>query len=147
MYFVLFGTVTCGTVDCAFVWTDTWLDFSRDLVPLAQNSSRVDKCGDCLLATTVLTPNFSKNRCPRPRSMWQPRSLKNSFDNKSGAPPGTTYTRSTPLTPAIPGFQCLIVAKTECHGRRKLDPLSTQAPSSCKHLFPFFESVLSNQEA
>ena len=60
------------------------------------------KCGDCLLATTVRTHNFSNNRCPRPRSMWQPRSLKNSFDCKSGAPPGTTYTRSTPLTPAIP---------------------------------------------
>ena len=34
MYFVLFGTVTCGTVDCTFVRTDAWLDFSRDLVSL-----------------------------------------------------------------------------------------------------------------
>ena len=26
--------VTCGTVDCTFVRTDAWLDFSRDLVSL-----------------------------------------------------------------------------------------------------------------
>ena len=38
-----------------------------------------------------------------------------------------------------PGFQCPIVAKTECHGLRKLHPPSSEAPSSCKHLFPFFE--------
>ena len=60
------------------------------------------KCGDCSLATTARTPSFSQNRCPRPRSMWQPRSLRNFFDNKSGAPPATTWTRSIPLTPAIP---------------------------------------------
>ena len=102
MYFVLLGTVTCGTVDCAFVRTDAWLDFSRDLVSLWPKTRGRSKCGDCLLVTTVRTPSFSENRCPRPRSMWQPRSLKNSLDNKSGAPPGTTYTRSTPLTPAIP---------------------------------------------
>ena len=58
--------------------------------------------GDCLLATTVRTPNSSKNSCPRPRSMWQPRSLKTFFDSQTGAHPGTTFTRSTPLTPAIP---------------------------------------------
>ena len=77
------------------------------------------------------------------------------LDNKSGAPPGTTSTRSTPLTPAIPTrsmarvlvFQFLIVAKAEGHGLRKLDPLCAQAPSSCEHLFPLFESILSNQEA
>ena len=44
------------------------------------------------------------------------------------------------------GLQCLIVAKTEGHGLSKLDPLRTQVPSSCKHLFPLIESVLSNQE-
>ena len=72
-------------------------------VPVAQNSLRVkNKCGECLLSTTVRIPNFSKNRCPRARSMWQPRSFKNSSDSRSGAPPGTTYTRNIPLTPAIP---------------------------------------------
>ena len=60
-------------------------------------------CGDCSLVTTARTPSFSKKkRCPRPRPMWQPRSLENSFDNKSSALPGTTYTRNSTLTPAIP---------------------------------------------
>ena len=103
MYFVLSRAVACGTVDCTFVRTDAWLDFSRDLVSLWPKLVKGrSKCGDCSLVTTVRTPSFSKNRCPRPRSMWQPRFLRNSFDNKSGAPPGTTCTRSTPLTPAIP---------------------------------------------
>ena len=60
-----------------------------------------------------------KNICPRPRSLWQPKSFNNSFDNKSGAPPGTTCTRSTLLAPGNSnkeyghclGFQCLIVIK------------------------------------
>ena len=34
MYFVLSGGVTHGTVDCTFVRTDAWLNFSRDLVSL-----------------------------------------------------------------------------------------------------------------
>ena len=34
MYFVLSRAVTCGTVDCTFVRTDAWLDFSQDLVSL-----------------------------------------------------------------------------------------------------------------
>ena len=34
MYFVLSRSVTCRTVDCTFVRTDAWLDFSRDLVSL-----------------------------------------------------------------------------------------------------------------
>ena len=34
MYFVLSRAVTCGKVDCTFVRTDAWLDFSRDLVSL-----------------------------------------------------------------------------------------------------------------
>ena len=46
-----------------------------------------------------------------------------------------------------PGFQCFIVTKTEGHGLLELDPLRSQAPSSCEHPFPFLESVLSNQEA
>ena len=53
------------------------------------------KCGDCSLTTTARIPSFSQNRCPRPRSMWQPRSLRNFFDNKSGAPPATTATMHT----------------------------------------------------
>ena len=45
-----------------------------------------------------------------------------------------------------PGFQCLIVAKTERHGFRKLDPLVVQTPFSCEHPFPLLKSTLSNQE-
>ena len=103
MYSVLSGAVTCGTVDCTLARTDAWLDFSQDLVSLwSKFVEGKSRCGDCSLVTTARTPSFSKNRCPRPRSTWQPRSLRNSFDNKSGAPPGITYTRSAPLTPAIP---------------------------------------------
>ena len=104
MYFVLSGPVTYGTVDCTFVRTDAWLDFSRDLVsPVAQNSSKVEATA----ATVCLPPLFALPTSQRtgardPDLMWQPRSLKNSFESKSGAPPGTSYTGNTPLTPAIP---------------------------------------------
>ena len=116
--------------------------------------------GSCVFVTVRLSPrlalpSFSKNRCPRPRSMWQQRSLKNSFDNKSGAPPGTTHTHSQSSIDSCnfnreysqsPGFQCLIVAKTEGHGLRKLDPLCVQTSSSVEHPFPLLRSTLSNQE-
>ena len=66
MYFVLSGAVTYGTVDCTFVRTDAWLDFSGDLVSLWTKKlvKGRSKCGDCLLATTVRTPNFSKEQVP-----------------------------------------------------------------------------------
>ena len=107
--FSRFITVTCGAVDCTFVRTDAWLDFSRDHVSLWPKTRQ--------------GYSFSKNRCPRPRSMWQPRSLKHSFDNNSGAHPGTTYTRNTSVDSCnsnrekrqSPGFQCLVVSKTEGH--------------------------------
>ena len=80
------------------------------------------KCGDCSLVTTARTPNFSKNSCPRPRSMWKPRSLEKSFDNKSGAHPGTIYTRNTPLTPAIPtgNFARVLVSSISSLPKRKV---------------------------
>ena len=40
MYSVLSGAVTNGTVDCSFVRTDAWLDFSRDLVSLWPQTRR-----------------------------------------------------------------------------------------------------------
>ena len=115
MYFVLSGAVTDGT--------------GRKLVKVRR------KCGDCLLVTTVRTPNFSKNKCPRPRSMWQPRSSRYHIHTQysiASCNSNREYSQNT-------SFQCLLVAKTECYGLRKLDPLSTQAPSSCKHMFTFFE--------
>ena len=54
------------------------------------------KCGDCLLATAVRTPNLSKNRCSRPRSSGN-RGLSQFLSTARAATPGTTYTRSTPL--------------------------------------------------
>ena len=111
-------------------------------------------CGDCSLATTARTPSFSKNRCPRPRSMWQPRSLKNSFDNKSGAPPGTTYTSNTPLTPAIPtgNIARVLFSSVSSLPRRKVMAFASwircvfRPPSSYEHPFPLLKSTLSNQE-
>ena len=55
MYFVLSGAVTYGTVDCTFVRTDAWLNFSQDCVPVAQNSSRVEANA----ATVCLSPLFA----------------------------------------------------------------------------------------
>ena len=98
------------------------------------------RCGDCALVTKARSPSFSKNRCPRPRSMWQPRFLRNSFDNSSGARPGTTCTHSAPLTPAFStgSVAGVLVTQTEGHGLLELDSLRAQAPSSCEHPFPFF---------
>ena len=112
------------------------------------------KCGDCSLVTTARTLSFSKNRCPRPRSMWQPRSLKKilrqqewrSTRHHIHAQYSIDSCDSNRLKTQSPGFQCLIVAKTESHGLRKLDPLCGQTPSSCEHPFPLLKSTLSDQE-
>ena len=112
-------------------------------------------CGECLLSTTVRRPSFSKNRCPRPRSMWQPRSLKNSFDSRSGAPPGTTYTRSAPLTPALPtgSIARVLVSSVSSLPKRNVMAFASWfrcvlrphlRVSICSH---FSRVFLSNQEA
>ena len=59
------------------------------------------------VATVCLSPLFALPTSQRtgardPDQCGNRGLFKNSFDNKSGAPPGTTYTRNTPLTPAIP---------------------------------------------
>ena len=155
MYFVLSRAVICGTVDCTFVRTDSWLDISRILCPcgpkLIKGKSR---CGDSSLVTTARTPSFSKNRCPRPRSMWQPRSLRNFCDIKSGAPPGTTYTHSIPLTPAIPtgSMTRVLVSSVSSSPKRKVMAflswtLCELRPHLRVSIRSFFSGVLSNQEA
>ena len=75
--------------------------------------------------------------------MWQPRSLRNSFDNKSGAPPGTTCPRSTPINPAIStgSMAKVLVSSVSSLPKRKVLAflswtLCTQGPSSCEHLSP-----------
>ena len=123
-------------------------------VPVAQNSSRAeanaatvclpplfalptsqrtgardpDQCGSRGLSEIPSTTRAVRHQVPRAHAVLHPANSDREYDQG-------------------PGFQCLIVTNTDGHGLRKLDPLSTQAPSSCKHLFPFFESVLSNQEA
>ena len=42
MYFNLSGVVTYRTVDCTFVRTHAWLDFSRDLVSLWSSRAKAD---------------------------------------------------------------------------------------------------------
>ena len=136
MYFILFRTVASGTVDCAFVGSDTRLNFSWDLVSLrtktCQEEEHMRRLFACYTSshfqtaprTDVQVPGQYDNRCLS----------KNLSTTRSGAPPGTTCTRSTPLTPAIPteqyghslGFQCLIVTRTEGTGLVKLDLLYAQ---------------------
>ena len=107
------------------------------------------KCGDCSLATTARTHSFSQNRCPRPRSMWQPRSLRNFFDNKSGAPPATTWTRSIPLTPAFPTVSMarVLVSSVFSLPRRKVMAFSRWTlcvlrPDLCVSIRSHFSRVL-----
>ena len=144
MYFVLSRAVTCGTVDCTFVRTDAWLDFSRDLV--SQNSSRAEADAVTVrLSPQLATPSFSKKRCPRPGSMWQPRSRDFLRQQERCATKYHVHTQHS-IDPSncnrecgqSPGFQCLIVTKTEGHGLLELDPLRAQTPSSCEHPFPTF---------
>ena len=99
--FVLSRAVTRGTVDCTFVRTDAWLDFSRDLVSLWSKTRQGQKVD---AVTVRLSPQLALPVSQRTDDHVPDQcvSLRNSFDNKSGAPPGTTSTRSTPLTPAIP---------------------------------------------
>ena len=125
MYFVLSRALACGTVDCTFVRTDAWLDFSRDLVSLWPKLGQGQKqmrrlfnyhhCShsQCLKETGVHVPG----------QMWQPRSLRNSFDNKK---------------------RC--ATRRHMHTQYSIDPSNSngeygqtlaQAPSSCEHPFPF----------
>ena len=53
MYFVLSGVVTYRTVDCTFVRTDAWQNFSRDLVSLWSSRAKTDA------VTVRLSPQFA----------------------------------------------------------------------------------------
>ena len=78
--------------------------------------------------------NFSQHRCPRPRSMWQPRSLRNSFDSKSGS-----------LSPAIPtgSIARFLVFSVSSLPKRKVMAFASwiccvlRHHLRVKHLFPF----------
>ena len=147
MYFVLSRAVAGGTVDCTFVMRAVFQPGS--LSPWPKLVKCRSKCGDCPLVTTARTPVSQRTDVHGPSQCGSRRYFKKSFDNTSGALPGTTCTRRTPLTPAIPagsmatvpGFQCLVVTKTEGHGLVELDLLRAQTPSSCEHPFPLFEST------
>ena len=133
MYFVQSRTVTRGTVDCTFVRANAWLDFSQDLVSLVvQKSSRAKEDA----VTVRLSPQLAL-----PVSQRTHDHVPDQCDNKSGAPPHTTPTGST--------ARVLVSSdsSTEGPGLLELDPLSAQAPSSCEHLFPLLEGILSNQDA
>ena len=64
---------------------------------------------------------YHHQHCPWGRSRHQ----ETRGDNKSSAPPGTTYTRSNANREYghSPGTQCLIVTKTEGHGLLELNLL------------------------
>ena len=136
MYFVLFGTVTCGTVDCTFVRTDAWLDFSRDLLSLWSKFFQDSRCGDCSLVTTARTPSFSKKQMPTSQINVAAEVSQEFLRKKERrSPKHHTHTQySIDLSDSnteygqSPGFQCLIVTKTEGHGLLELDPLRTQTP-------------------
>ena len=72
-------------------------------VRVAQNSSRVSaNAATVCLSPLVALPTSQRTGARDPDQCGNRGLLKKSFDNKSGAPPGTTSTRSTPLTPAFP---------------------------------------------
>ena len=115
--------------------------------PVAQNSSRVEANASTFRLSR--TPSFPKNRCPRPRSMVQLSRQQERCSSKHHM--HTQHSIDTSNSnweyDHSPGFQCLIVTKTEGHGLLELDLLRAQTTSSREHPFPLFESTSSNQEA
>ena len=69
-------------------------------VPVAQNSSRVEANAATVRLSSQLALQFPKEQMCTAQVNVAAELFLNSFDNKSGAPPGTTCTRNTPLTPA-----------------------------------------------
>ena len=84
-------------------------------VPVDQSSSRA-KVG---VVTVRLSPQLAHHV---PDQCGSRGPLRSSFDNKSGAPPCTTCTRSTPLTPAIPtgSMARVLVSSVSSSPKRKV---------------------------
>ena len=93
MYFVLSRAVTRGTVACTLDRTDAGLDLRA-----------ASRFGDCSLVTTARTPysQLLNEQMSMSQVNVAAEVFQKSFDNKSGALPGATCTRSTWLTLAIP---------------------------------------------
>ena len=151
MYFVLSGAVIHGTVDFVRDWIS-----AGTLCPCSPKTRQGQKqmrrvfafhhCSHSQLlkeqvpATQIDVASEVSKKFFRQQERRSPRYYIHTQYSTNSSNSNREYCQT-------PGFQSLIVAKTEGHGLSKLDPLRTQVPSSCKHLFPFIESVLSNQGA
>ena len=92
-------TVTCGTVDGTFIRADVWLDFSRDLVSLWTKVCQGQRAG---AVTVRLSPQLATPVSQRTDDHVPGQCGSRGLSGIHSITPGTTYTRSTPLTPAIP---------------------------------------------
>ena len=147
MHVVLFRAVPSGMAGFQ-------LGYCVCVVP---NLKRKRRCSDFSFATTNSHSQLLEEQVPTAKVNVATKVFqKKSFDNKSGALPGTTCTRSTPFGPSNSnreydqshGFQCSIVTKRKVMAFSSwILSLRAQAPFSGEHPFPFFESALSNLEA
>ena len=153
MYFILFRAVASCTVDCALVRSETRLNFTWDLVSLrtktCQGEEQMRRLFSCHRGSHS---QLLKEQTSTSQSQYGNRGLSNIHStNKSGAPPGTTCTRSTPLTPAIPtrSMAIVLVSSVSSLLKRKVMALSSlifcvlTPPLFCEHLFPFLQSFWS----
>ena len=156
MHFVLSRAVASGTVDCTFVRADMWLDFSQDLVSLW---TKTCQWAEANAATVRLSPQLalpvSRRTDVHDPDQCDHRGLSKILSTKRAAllqAPRVhavlhCHQHSNKEYGRCPGFQCLIVTKTEGHGLLKLDLLHVQTQLFCEHPFPLFENIWSNQEA
>ena len=123
-------------------------------VPVTQNSSSRAEAGAVTVRLSARTLSFSKNRCPPPQVIAAAE-VSLEFLRQEERCVTRCRTRSAAMTPAIPtgSMARVLVSSVSSLPKRQVMAFSSwtllraQAPSSCEHPFPCFESTLSNLEA
>ena len=135
MHCLLFRAVASGTVNCTFVRSDAWLDFSWDLVSLrtktCQGEEQMRQLLTChhsshsqLLEEQVSTSQVNMTTDVFPSFFRQQERCSSRYQVHTQYSIATSNSKGSMATVLV--FQCLIVTKRESHGLLKLDLLYAQ---------------------
>ena len=149
MHCLLFRAVASGTVNCTFVRSDAWLDFSWDLVSLrtktCQGEEQMRRLLTChhsshsqLLEGQVSTSQVNMTTDVFPSFFRQQERCSSRYQVHTQYSIATSNSKGSISVSSLPkgkvmAFSSLIFSMPK-------------NPLGCKHPFPFFQSFLSNQE-
>ena len=149
MYFVLFGTDTSGTVDCTFVRTDAWLDFSQDLVSLwPKTRQRSEQMRRLFTFHHGSHSQLLKEQMPTTQINVPTEVSQKFFRQQERRSPKAPHTHAIPTG----SIASVLVSSVSSLPKQKVMAFASwircvfRPPSSCGHPFPLLKSTLSNQE-